>query len=75
MKECFDIQEFILDSLQFDRLGATFFLLNGFQLKGRLLHYDEQVLVIESGGRQQMVYKKAISTVQPNRVIEFPVEY
>ena len=75
MKECFDLQELILDSLQFDRLGATFFLLNGYQLKGRLLRYDDQVFLIESGGRQLMVYKKAVSTIQPNREIDFPAEY
>ena len=75
MKECFDVQEFYLDSLQFANQAATFFLMNGFQLKGHLKHYDDQVLIIEANGKQQMVYKKAVSTIMPAHSVTFPETY
>lgn len=75
MKECYNIREYFLDELQFRALPATFFLLNGFQLKGVLLHYDDEVLIVESGGKKQMVFRHAISTISPGEAVEFPSEY
>ncbi len=75
MKACFDIQDFFLDSLQFHTLSATFFLMNGYQLKGQLVYYDDRVLVVQSADKQQMVYKHAISTICPNHPLDFPEEY
>lgn len=75
MKECYNIREYFLDELQFGSLPATFFLLNGFQLKGVLLHYDDEVLIVESGGKKQMVFRHAVSTIAPGAPIEFPSEY
>ena len=49
MKECYNIRDYVLDELQYGRTPTTFFLLNGFQLKGVLLHYDDEVLIIDSG--------------------------
>lgn len=75
MKECYNIREYLLDELQFGSLPATFFLLNGFQLKGVLLHYDDEVLIVESGGKKQMVFCHAVSTIAPGTAIDFPSEY
>jgi host factor-I protein len=65
----------VLDELQFGRTPTTFFLLNGFQLKGILLHYDDEVLIVESGGKKQMLFQQAISTISPTIPIDFPNEY
>ena len=75
MKECYNIGEYVLDELQFGRTPTTFFLLNGFQLKGILLHYDDEVLIVESGGKKQMLFQQAISTISPTIPIDFPNEY
>ena len=75
MKECYNVKEFFLDELQFRGLAATFFLLNGFQLKGVLLHYDDDVLIVESGGKKQMVFQQAVSTIAPAQELAFPEEY
>lgn len=75
MKECYNLKEYFLDELQYRGLAATFFLLNGFQLKGVLLHYDDNVLVVQSGDKRQMVYQQAISTIAPAELLEFPSEY
>lgn len=75
MKVCYNIREYFLDELQFAAAPATFYLLNGFQLKGVLLHYDDEVLIVDSGGRKQMVFRQGISTIAPSVAIEFPNEY
>ena len=75
MKECYNIRDCVLDELQFGRTPTTFFLLNGFQLKGVLLHYDDEVLIIDSGGKKQLVYQQAVSTIAPSLPLEFPNEY
>ena len=75
MKECYNVQEYFLDELQFGGQAAIFFLLNGFQLKGVLLHYDDQVLIVESGGKKQVLFKQAVSTICPAEAVEFPSEY
>lgn len=75
MRECFDIEDFFLDSLQFHSLSATFFLINGYQLKGQLLHYDSNVLIVKSADKEQMVFKHALSTICPNHKLDFPEEY
>lgn len=75
MRECFDIQDFFLDSLQFHKVAATFFLINGYQLKGQLIYYDNEVLVVKSAEKEQMVFKHALSTICPNHPLDFPEEY
>ena len=72
MKECYNVKEYFLDELQFQGLAATFFLLNGFQLKGVLLHYDDEVLIVDSGGKKQMVFQQAVSTIAPTQELPFP---
>ena len=69
MRVCFDIKDFFLDS------SATFYLMNGYQLKGQLIFYNDEVLIVKSADKQQMVYKHAISTICPNHEMEFPEEY
>ena len=41
------------------------FLMNGFQLKGIVTGFDNFVVVLSSDGKQQMIYKHAISTIAP----------
>ena len=45
----------------------TLFLMNGFQLRGIVTGYDSFVVVLLSDGKQQMIYKPAISTLAPIR--------
>ena len=43
--------------------------MNGFQMRGTVTGYDPFVVVLESDGRQQVIYKHAISTVVPLRPV------
>jgi host factor-I protein len=53
---------------------VTLFLVNGFQLRGTVKAFDSFTLVLDSDGRQQLIYKHAISTIVPARVIGLPTE-
>ena len=43
----------------------TLFLVNGVMLQGTVTGFDQFSLVLERAGQMQLVYKHAISTLQP----------
>lgn len=69
-----NLQDLLLSKLRRSRMGATVFLMNGFQLRGEIRGFDSFVVLIYSDGKQQMVYKHAISTVVPERPISWEEE-
>ena len=44
---------------------VTVFLVNGFQLRGTVSGFDCFVVILDTDGRQQVIYKHAISTIAP----------
>ena len=60
-----NLQELFLTRARRDRVLSTLFLMNGFQMRGTVTGYDPFVVVLESDGRQQVIYKHAISTIIP----------
>lgn len=44
--------------------------MNGFQMRGIVTGYDPFVVVLDSDGRQQVIYKHAVSTIVPIRPVE-----
>ena len=69
-----NLQDSLLSTLRRSRMGATVFLVNGFQIRGEIRGFDPFVVVIYSDGKQQMVYKHAISTVVPERPVSWEEE-
>ena len=65
-----NLQDYLLNQARKDKTPVTVFLMNGVQMKGIVRGFDSFVVVIDSDGRQQMVYKHAISTVIPVRPID-----
>ena len=51
-------------------MPVTLFLMNGFQLRGTITGYDSFVVVLVTDGRQQMIYKHAISTLAPMKPLK-----
>ena len=47
------------------------FLVNGFQLRGTITGFDCFVVILDSEGRQQVIYKHAISTIAPAKAVSF----
>ncbi|KJR45196.1 RNA-binding protein Hfq [Desulfosporosinus sp. I2] len=70
-KSPINLQDTFLNQVRRENLPVTIYLVNGFQLKGLIKGFDNFTVVIEFEGRQQMVYKHAISTVMPIRPINF----
>ena len=62
-----EIQDSFLAQARRTKCGVTLFLMNGFQMRGVISAFDPFVVVLLSDGKQQMIYKHAISTVVPER--------
>lgn len=65
MKKIANLQDLFLLSVRRSRTPVTVFLVNGFQMRGNITGFDSFIVTLESDGRQQMIYKHAISTVVP----------
>ena len=59
------LQEQFLKAVRQEHTAVTVFLMNGFQLRGIVTGYDNYAVVVQSDGRQNMIYKHAISTISP----------
>ncbi|MUG47583.1 RNA chaperone Hfq [Paenibacillus woosongensis] len=74
MNKSINIQDTFLNQLRKESIPVTVFLTNGFQIRGTIRAFDNFTIVIDSDGRQQMVYKHAISTFQPQRNVSLMQE-
>jgi len=70
MSENMNLQDAILKECIRDKVPLTLFLMNGFQLRGIVTGFDSFVVVLVSDGKQQMIYKHAISTLAPIRPLK-----
>jgi len=69
MKGPVNLQDTFLNQLRKENILTTVFLVNGYQIKGVIRSFDQFTVLIEVEGKQQLVYKHAISTVIPLRNI------
>ena len=70
MTELTNLQDAILSEVRRERVPVTLFLMNGFQLRGIITGFDSFVVVLVSDGKQQMIYKHAISTLAPMKPLK-----
>ena len=70
MSETSNFQDSILNEVRREKVPVTLFLMNGFQLRGTVTAFDSFVVVLVSEGKQQMIYKHAISTLAPIRPLK-----
>lgn len=62
-----NIQDNFLNQARKENIVVVIHLVNGFQLKGLVRGFDNFTVVLETMGKQQMIYKHAISTITPTR--------
>ena len=62
-----NLQDLFLLRAKRDKVTVTMFLMNGFQMRGTITGFDAFVVILDSEGRQQVIYKHAISTIAPFR--------
>ncbi|WP_258360491.1 RNA chaperone Hfq [Moorella sulfitireducens (nom. illeg.)] len=69
-----NLQDLYLNVLRRDNTPVTIYLVNGFQLKGIVRGFDNFTVILDADGKQQMIYKHAISTVMPSRPVNLMAE-
>ena len=74
MKQSINIQDQFLNQLRKDGSLVTVFLLNGFRIRGQVKGFDNFTVLFETEGKQQLVYKHAISTFAPQRNVQINFE-
>jgi host factor-I protein len=60
-----ELQDSFLSAAANERQQVTMFLVNGVMLQGTVAVHDQFSVLLERGGQAQLVYKHAISTIQP----------
>ena len=65
-EQAINLQDAILKEVRRDKVPVTIFLMNGFQLRGIITGFDSFVVLLVTDGKQQMIYKHAVSTITPS---------
>lgn len=66
-----NLQDIFLNNARKERIPVIIHLTNGFQLRGNVKGFDSFTVILDSDGKQMMVYKHAISTITPLKPILF----
>lgn len=74
MKPAVNLQDVFLNSVRRDHTTIVVYLVSGFQIKGQVKGFDNYTVVIDSDGKQELVYKHAISTIIPFVPVKFNLE-
>ncbi len=64
-----NFQDVFLNEARKTSTPVTIHLVNGFQLRGVVKGFDSYVIVLESDGKQMLVYKHAMTTITPIKSI------
>lgn len=74
MAQTVNIQDQYLNQLRKNHISVTVILTNGFQLRGIVKAFDNFTVLVESEGKQQLIFKHAISTFAPVKNISLDKE-
>jgi len=66
-----NLQDIFLNGARKNIIPVTIYLTNGFQINGSVKGFDSFTVILDSNGRQMMIYKHAISTITPQKNILF----
>jgi host factor-I protein len=64
-----NLQDTFLNQARRTGVPLTMFLMNGFQIRGVCTGFDSFTVIMNTEGKQQMIYKHAISTIVPLRAV------
>ncbi|MDR0946266.1 MAG: RNA chaperone Hfq [Ruminococcus sp.] len=65
MNKAINLQEVFLNQVRKDKTAVTIYLTNGFQFKGFVKGFDTYSIIIDTDGKQELIFKHAISTIIP----------
>jgi len=66
-----NLQDIFLNGARKNKIPVTIYLTNGFQIKGQVKGFDSFTVILDCEGKQMMIYKHAISTITPLKIILF----
>ncbi len=69
MSKTMNLQDIFLNHARKEKIPITLFLTNGFQFKGMVRGFDGYTVIVDSDGKQELIYKHAISTIIPAKPI------
>lgn len=69
MNKNLNLQDVFLNQARKEKVAVTIFLMNGYQFKGIVKGFDSYIVILDCEGKQNVVYKHAISTIAPVRPI------
>ncbi len=61
-----NVQDVFLNKVRKTKLSVTVFLVNGVKLQGIITWFDNFSILLRRDGHSQLIYKHAISTIQPS---------
>ncbi|MEQ8954329.1 MAG: RNA chaperone Hfq [Gammaproteobacteria bacterium] len=67
------LQDPFLNILRKERIPVSIYLVSGIKLQGQIESFDQFVILLKNAV-SQMVYKHAISTVVPARMVKIPIQ-
>ncbi len=64
-----NLQDVFLNQARKEKIPVTIYITNGFQFKGMVRGFDNYTVILDTDGKQNLIYKHAISTIAPLRTI------
>ena len=71
MQKVSNLQDIFLNQVRREKMLVTVYLTNGFQFKGYVKGFDSYTVILDTEGRQQLIYKHALSTISHAKPINF----
>lgn len=66
-----NLQDIFLNGARKNKTPVIIYLTNGFQIRGYVKGFDSFTVIMDSDGKQLMIYKHAVSTITPSKPILF----
>ena len=70
MTKTMNLQDAFLAAARRSEIPVTAFLVNGFQMRGVISGFDAFTVALTAEGKQNLIYKHAISTISPVRSVD-----
>lgn len=71
IKQSNNLQDIFLNNARKSKILVSIYLVNGFQLRGTVKGFDNFTVILDSEGKQMLVYKHSITTINPSKPIPF----
>ncbi len=73
VKSVTNLQDVYLNQVRKDHLPVIIYLVNGVQLRGMVRAFDNFTVLLDSDGKNDLIYKHAISTITPQKAFSLPL--